>query len=102
MSVMVEKEPSATTLDAVVVAQGSFGAGATAALRAVIDGMPDAGTLVVDLAEVDALDERGIGALLGAGHRLYEEGRSMVVRGASAAVATRLRAVGLHRWAALA
>ena len=101
MSLAVEAQSPGTTDAAVVKGSGRFGAGAVSALRAALELRPDAGTLIVDVSEVDAVDERGVGALLGAAHRLAEEGRSLVIRGASSAVRLRLRAVGLHRCAIL-
>ena len=100
-SVMVEKEPAEVLDGALVAAQGAFGAGADAAMNATLEGLPDVSTLVVDLSRVSSIDGRGIASLLAMAHRLGEEGRTLVVRGAAPALERRLRAVGLHRWAAL-
>ena len=99
---VVEKKSPLTTEHTVVIGQRGFGARTTDALRAAINGLPDRRAVVVDLANLDALDERGIGVLLAAAHRLYEDGRALIVQGANAAVRAHLRAVGLHRWAAIA
>jgi anti-anti-sigma regulatory factor len=100
--VRIKLDEQAQGADVVLVGRGAFGAGAVTAMQAALESMPDARALIVDLAEVDSVDERGIGALLGGAHRLYAEGRMMVVRGANEPTRVRLRSVGLHRWAALA
>jgi anti-anti-sigma regulatory factor len=87
--------------DVVLVGCGSFGAGALSAMKAALESMPEARALVVDLAEVDFLGERGLSALLGTAYRLYAEGRMMVIRGANEPTRVLLRSVGLHRWAAV-
>ena len=85
----------------VLVAKDEFGSAAAAALRTALHAAPEAAALVVDVTGVEFVDGRGVNALLGAAHRLREEGRSLVVRGASTSVRSALRAVGLHRWAAV-
>jgi anti-anti-sigma factor len=87
--------------ETVVIGRGEFGGGAAAALRAAIDSMSPASELTVDLSEVTFLDQRGIGALLGAAHRLAEGGSTMTITGVTPDVRTVLRSVGLHRLAAL-
>jgi anti-anti-sigma factor len=97
-----QERPKPRTPRTVVVGRGEFGSGAVTALRAALDAMPDTAELVVDLSEVTFIDQRGVGALLGAAHRLAENGRSLVVRDAPPSIRTVLRSVGLHRWAAVA
>ena len=65
------------------------------ALYATIDA--GSGDLVVDLADVEAVDSTGLGLLLGAHRRAGRRGRRLVLRNVSPVLHRSLRLTRLHR-----
>ncbi len=96
----MQDSAASTGETAVVVGKGEFGSETVTALRAALNA--DSPSLIVDMSQVTFIDQRGIGALLGAAHRLAEQGRALVIVDAPPPIQLVLRSVGLHRWAAVA
>ena len=65
----------------VVWVQGELDVATSPQLRELLGGMTDGdGPLVLDMSGVAFLDSTGLGALLGAKHRLQDAGRELVLR----------------------
>ena len=101
MSILIEQEHGGAA-EGVVVVAGAFDEDSVQALRAAMAAHPSGRGVIVDLSELDEVDQRAIGALLAAAHRLAEDGRSLEIRAAKPSVRKTLRSVGLHQWAAVA